>query len=88
MTIRKSNRIEIETVKLVDFDLIRMTGNDGKVTASDRKTVLTQHYPSLLSLRHNRHIRHKNEISNRGVTVTLVKCNLVTGVTVVTGSFI
>ena len=77
---RKTN-----TAKLVDFDLIRMTGNDGKVTASDRKTVLTQHYPSLLSLRH---IRHKNEISNRGVTVTLVKCHLVTGVTVVTGSFI
>ncbi|HCH73615.1 MAG TPA: hypothetical protein DEV87_00305 [Clostridiales bacterium] len=83
---RKTN-----TAKLVDFDLIRMTGYDGKVTASDRKTVLTQHYPSLLSLRHNRHIRHirhKNEISNRGVTVTLVKCHLVTGVTVVTGSFI
>ena len=77
---RKTN-----TAKLVDFDLIRMTDNDGKVTASDRKTVLTQHYPSLLSLRHN---RHKNEISNRGVTVTLVKCHLVTGVTVVTGSFI
>lgn len=77
---RKTN-----TAKLVDFDLIRMTGNDGKVTASDRKTVLTQHYPSLLSLRY---IRHKNEISNRGVTVTLVKCHLVTGVTVVTGSFI
>lgn len=80
---RKTN-----TAKLVDFDLIRMTDNDGKVTASDRKTVLTQHYPSLLSLRHNRHNRHKNEISNRGVTVTLVKCHLVTGVTVVTGSFI
>jgi len=75
-------------VKLVDFDLIRMTGNDGKVTASDGKTVLTQHHPSLLSLRHNRHIRHKNRISSREVTVTLVKCHLVTVVTVVTGSFI
>ena len=77
-----------DTVKLVDFDLIRMTDNDCKVTASDGKTVLTQHYPSLLSLRHNRHIRHKNKISSRGVTVTLVKCHLVTVVTVVTGSFI
>ena len=81
--IRKTN-----TAKLVDFDLIRMTGNDGKVTASDGKTHRAQHYPSLLSLRHNRHIRHKKEISSRGVTVTLVKCHLVTVVTVVTGSFI
>ena len=38
---RKTN-----TAKLVDFDLIRMTGNDGKVTASDRKTTIYKHYLS------------------------------------------
>ena len=77
---RKTN-----TAKLVDFDLIRMTGNDGKVTGKQFSHNTIRHYchsvTTVTSVT-------KTRFLIEGLLVTLVKCHLVTGVTVVTGSFI